>query len=52
MKSNQKNPYKGLTHFPKGSVLEGLRIPTRKDARNSARNLVKALKDPTGLTLI
>ena len=39
------NPYEGLTHFPKGSALEGLRIPTRGDARRAARNILEVLKN-------
>jgi hypothetical protein len=50
--SKVKEPYKGLTHFPKGSALEGLRIPRPADARRAAKNLLKALKDPTGMTPI
>jgi hypothetical protein len=41
---NIKKPYNGLTHFPKGSALEGLRIPTEDDARKSAKNLIKNFK--------
>lgn len=37
-----EDPYKGLTHFPKGSALEGLRIPRAEDAARAARNLIKA----------
>lgn len=32
--------YEG-THFPEGSVFEGMRIPTAEDAACSAENLIK-----------
>jgi hypothetical protein len=43
--TGSKEPYPGLTHFPKGSAFEGMHIPRRTDAIKSAKRLVKALKN-------